>query len=40
MPEGLVATIAPIEFFDLVAYLKAQKDARRVTQEDGGGEVR
>ncbi len=36
MPEGLVATIAPIELLDLVVYLKAQKDARRVTQEGEG----
>ena len=36
MPEGLAKTIAPIEFLDLVAYLKAQKDAKRVTQRGRG----
>jgi putative heme-binding domain-containing protein len=30
MPEGLVKTIAPIEFLDLIAYLAEQRDIRRV----------
>ena len=33
MPEGLVKTIAPIEFLDLVAYLIEQKDIRRVEKK-------
>jgi putative heme-binding domain-containing protein len=36
MPEGLIKTIAPIEFLDLVEYLKQQKDARRVSQKGSG----
>ncbi len=32
MPEGLIKTIAPIEFLDLLTYLREQKDVRRVTQ--------
>jgi len=37
MPEGLGKTIAPIEFLDMLEYLKSQKDARRVTESRGGG---
>ncbi|MCM2372579.1 PVC-type heme-binding CxxCH protein [Aporhodopirellula aestuarii] len=32
MPEGLIKTIAPIEFLDLIEYLKEQKDVRRVSE--------
>ncbi|TWU46259.1 GDSL-like Lipase/Acylhydrolase [Rubripirellula tenax] len=34
MPEGLAKTIAPIEFLDLVEYLKRQRDVRGV-EKDG-----
>lgn len=33
MPEGLGKTIAPIEFLDLIEYLKAQKDLRQVRRD-------
>ncbi|QDT04630.1 F5/8 type C domain protein [Rubripirellula lacrimiformis] len=33
MPEGLVKTIAPVEFLDLIEYLKAQKDINRVNDK-------
>ncbi|MCO8124305.1 c-type cytochrome [Stieleria sp. TO1_6] len=33
MPEGLVKQIAPIEFLDLVAYLSAQKNIQKVSQD-------
>lgn len=33
MPEGLANTIAPIEFLDLVAYLKDQKDIRTASKD-------
>lgn len=33
MPEGLVKTIAPIEFLDLIAYLIEQKDIRRIEKK-------
>lgn len=36
MPEGLIKTIAPIEFLDLVAYLQAQKDVRPVSEQGTG----
>ncbi|MEZ6086651.1 MAG: discoidin domain-containing protein [Pirellulaceae bacterium] len=35
MPEGLVKTIAPIEFLDLIEYLKKQKDVSLARSQDG-----
>lgn len=35
MPEGLMATIAPIEFLDLIQFLAKQKDVKRHVDKDG-----
>lgn len=35
MPEGLIKTIAPIEFLDLVAYLSQQRQIHAVRQKGG-----
>ncbi|WP_417747493.1 PVC-type heme-binding CxxCH protein [Rosistilla oblonga] len=35
MPEGLVKTIAPVEFLDLIAYLQNQKDVAFSKSDDG-----
>jgi len=39
MPEGLVKTIAPVEFLDLVEYLTQQRQVPRVMQSGGWMEV-
>ncbi|WP_261342894.1 PVC-type heme-binding CxxCH protein [Crateriforma conspicua] len=35
MPEGLIKTIAPIEFLDLISYLSSQKSIRGTRDRDG-----
>ena len=35
MPEGLIKTIAPIEFLDLIEYLKKQTGVTRQVRQDG-----